>query len=123
MMNKVITALQLSAILLALMPAAQAQETVPQLSQIAEPTLSGDSLRTVEARTLDSDYQNFISQPENRRNSTGNGESLGDEFRIQLGQDVDVVTSPSDAQRQGSPLPANQSNNGSDASVQLQLGL
>lgn len=100
----------------------QAQQIVPSVNRSAEPTLSGESLRMVESRTLDSDYQRFISQS---RTPFQNGtiEDLSNQFRLKLTNEVDVITSPSDAQRQADPAQANQNPNANDASVQLQLGL
>ncbi|MGE5656449.1 MAG: hypothetical protein ACM37W_07515 [Actinomycetota bacterium] len=121
MKNATITALGLSTILIGLVPVAQAQETTQQVPKTADVTLSGDSLRTVESRTIDSDYTNLIAQPDGRldlsdvRNADANG------FRLKLNRELEVITTPSDAASQGNPLPPRRLDSGSEAGVQLQL--
>lgn len=77
----------------------------------------------MEDRTLDSDYQNLIGEPETGTNSARRDSSLGDTFRLKIESPVEFITTPSDAQRQGNPLPPKQTDSGTEAGVQLQLGL
>ncbi len=127
MMNAVIatfgTALGLSSIFIGLTPAVLAQPRLQPAPQSSETTLSGDSLRTVEDRTVDSDYQNLIGEGETAANSTRSGRSLGDTFRLKINRELEFITTPSDAQRQGNPLPLKPSDSGTGSGVQLQLGL
>ena len=127
MMNAVIatlgTALGLSSIFIGFTPAVRAQQRVQPAPQNSETTLSGDSLRTVEDRTVDSDYQNLIGERETATNSARRESSLGDTFRLKIDGPLEFITTPSDAQRQGNPLPPKQTDSGTEAGVQLQLGL
>jgi hypothetical protein len=127
MMNAVIaslgTALGLSSILIALTPAVIAQQIPQPAPQTSETTLSGDSLRNVEDRTVDSDYQNLIGESETAANSAIRDRSLGDRFRLKVGPELEFITTPSDAQRQGNPVPIKPSDSGTEAGVQLLLGL
>ncbi|MEG4046600.1 hypothetical protein [Microcoleus sp. Pol17_C1] len=77
----------------------------------------------MEDRTLDSDYQNLIGVPETAANSARRERSLGDTFRLKIEGPLEFITTPSDAQRQGNPLPPKQTDSGTEAGVQLQLGL
>ena len=97
--------LGLSSILIGLTPAVLAQQRIQPAPQNSETTLSGDSLRNVEDRTVDSDYQNLIGERETAANSARRGGSLGDTFRIKINRELEFITTPSDAQRQGSPFP------------------
>lgn len=127
MMNAVIAtlggALGLSSILISVTPAVLAQQRPQPAPQTSETTLSGDSLRTVEDRTVDSDYQNLIGESQTVGNSTRRGGRLGDAFRLKLNSELEFITTPSDAQRQANPLPPKQSDSGTEAGVQIQLGL
>ncbi|WP_293236451.1 MULTISPECIES: hypothetical protein [unclassified Microcoleus] len=127
MMNAVIatlgTALGLSSILIGLTPAVIAQQRLQPAPQNSETTLSGDSLRTVEDRTVDSDYQNLIGERETAANAAIRQRSLGDTFRLKIGPELEFITTPSDAQRQGNPVPLQPNDSGTGAGVQLQLGL
>ena len=127
MMNAVIatlgTALGLSSIFIGLTPAVFAQQRLQPAPQNSETTLSGDSLRTVEDRTVDSDYQNLIGERETAANSTKRDGSLGDTFRLKIDRELEFITTPSDAWRQGNPLPLKPSDSGTEAGVQIQLGL
>jgi hypothetical protein len=127
MMNTVIatlgTALGLSSILIGLTPAVLAQPRLQRVAQTSETTLSGDSLRTVEDRTVDSDYQNFIGELQTSGNSASRDNRLRDGFRLKINSDLEFLTTPSDAQRQGNPVPLKPSDSGTEAGVQLQLGL
>ncbi|NJK70326.1 MAG: hypothetical protein HC789_06335 [Microcoleus sp. CSU_2_2] len=129
-MNAVIAtisgALGLSSILISVTPAVlaqQRQQPAPQTSETTETTLSGDSLRTVEDRTVDSDYQNLIGESETAGNSTRSDGRFDDTFRLKLNSELEFITTPSDAQRQANPLPPKQSDSGTEAGVQIQLGL
>lgn len=126
-MNTVIatfgTVLGLNFMLLGLTPAVLAQPRPQMAPQNSETTLSGDSLRTVEDRTLDSNYQNWIGEPETVGNSAVRGSRWGNTFRIKNDREFEFITTPSDAQRQGNPLPPKPSDNGTGAGVQIQLGL
>jgi hypothetical protein len=117
------TAFGLSSIFIGLTPAARAQQRPQSVAQNSETTLSGDSLRNVEGRTVDSDYLNFMGESETAGNSSRRENSLSDTFRLKLSSDLEFVTTPSDAQRQANPLPQPQTDTGTGAGVQLQLGL
>ncbi|MEG3974282.1 hypothetical protein QT970_06630 [Microcoleus sp. herbarium8] len=127
MMNAVManfgTVLGLSSILIGFTPAVFAQQRMQSEPQNSETTLSGDSLRTVEDRTVDSDYQNLIGESQTGANSARRERSLGDTFRLKVGPELEFITTPSDARRQGNPLPIKPSDSGTEAGVQLQLGL
>ena len=117
------TVLGLNFMLLGLTPAVLAQPR-PQLApQNSETTLSGDSLRSVEDRTLDSNYQNWIGEPETVGNSAVRGSRWDNTFRIKNDREFEFITTPSDAQRQGNPLLPVPSDTGTGAGVQIQLGL
>jgi hypothetical protein len=116
-------ALGLSSIFIGLTPTVLAQQRFQLAPQTSETTLSGDSLRTVEDRTVDSDYQNFIGESETTGNSARRNDRLRDAFRLKINRDLEFITTPSDAQRQGNPLPLGQNDSGTGAGVQLQLGL
>lgn len=126
-MNAVIatlgTALGLSSILIGLTPTVLAQPRLQREAQTSETTLSGDSLRSVEDRTVDSDYQNFIGELQTSGNSARRDNGLRDGFRLKINSDLEFTTTPSDAQRQGNPVPLAPSDSGTGAGVQLQLGL
>ena len=126
-MNAVIatlgTALGLSSILIGLTPAVLAQQRLQPAPENSETTLSGDSLRTVEDRTVDSDYQNLIGEGEAAANSARIRRSLGDTFRLKINRELEFITTPSDAGRQGSPFPLKPNDGGTGGGVQLQLGL
>ena len=126
-MNAVIatlgTALGLSSIFIGLTPGVLAQQRLQPAPQNSETTLSGDSLRNVEDRTVDSDYQNLIGERETAANSAIQEGSLGDTFRLKINREFEFITTPSDAQRQGNPFPLKPSDSGTEAGVQLQLGL
>jgi hypothetical protein len=117
------TVLGLNSMLICLTSAVLAQPTPQMLRQNSETTLSGDSLRTVEDRTLDSDYQNWIGEPETVGNSAVRGSRWDNTFRIKNDREFEFITTPSDAQRQGNPLPPKPSDNGTGAGVKIQLGL
>lgn len=121
MKNATIAALGLSAILMSFAPALQAQQIAQQVPSTPGITLSGDSLRTVEGRTIDSDYQNLIAQPEGRRTTSEIDVVNPNEFRLKLNKELEVITTPSDAASQGNPLPRRRLDSGSEAGVQLQL--
>lgn len=127
MMNAVIatlgTAFGLSSILIGLTPAVLAQPRLQRDDRTSETTLSGDSLRSVEDRTVDSDYQNFIGELQTSGNSVRRDTGLRDGFRLKIDRDLEILTTPSDAQRQGNPVPLKPSDSGTEAGVQLQLGL
>jgi hypothetical protein len=78
-MNAVIatlgTALGLSSIFIGFSPAVLAQQRLQPAPQNSETTLSGDSLRSVEDRTLDSDYQNLTSKTNRQRHRSGSSAS------------------------------------------------
>jgi len=126
-MNTVIatlgTVLGLNCMLIGLTPAVTAQPRPQMVPQNSETTLSGDSLRTVEDRTLDSDYQNWIGVPETVGNSAVRVSRWDNTFRIKHDREFEFITTPSDAQRQGNPLPLQPNDSGTGAGVQLQLGL
>ena len=93
MVNAVIATLGiglgLSSILIGLTPAVLAQQRIQPAPQNSETTLSGDSLRNVEDRTVDSDYQNLIGERETAANSARRGGSLGDTFRIKINRELE----------------------------------
>lgn len=62
-MKPVINFLSICAVLLTFLPDVQAQEN-PDLNPLkGETTLSGESLKTVQDRSIDVDYFKFIAQP------------------------------------------------------------
>ena len=117
------TALGLSSIFIGFTPAVIAQPRLQPAPQNSETTLSGDSLRNVEDRTVDSDYQNLIGESETAANAAIRERSLADTFRLKVGPELEFITTPSDAQRQRNPLPIKPSDSGTEAGVQLLLGL
>lgn len=127
MMNAVIatlgTALGLSSIFIGFTPAVIAQQRLQPAPQNSETTLSGDSLMTVEDRSVDSDYHNLIGERETAANAAIRERSLGDTFRLKVGPELEFITTPSDAQRLGNPLPLKPNDSGTGGGVQLQLGL
>ncbi len=116
------TVLGLSSVLIGLTPAVLAQPRSQLTPQNSETTLSGDSLRSVEDRSLESDYQNW-DEPETVGNSAVRVSRWGNTFRIKKDREFEFITTPSDAQRQGNPLPPWPSDTGTGAGVQIQLGL
>ncbi|MCC3404909.1 MAG: hypothetical protein JGK17_04820 [Microcoleus sp. PH2017_10_PVI_O_A] len=123
-MNAVIatlgTALGLSSIFIGFTPAVIAQQRLQPAPQNSETTLSGDSLRTVEDRSVDSDYQDLIGKSET---AARRQRSLGDTFRLKINRELEFITTPSDAGRLGNPVPLKPNDSGTGAGVQLQLGL
>jgi len=117
------TAFGLSSVLIGFTPAVQAQQRPLPVAQSSETTLSGDSLRSVEGRTIESDYLDSIGEPETGGNSARGESRLDDGFRLKLNSELEFITTPSDAQRQANPVPRQQSDSGTEAGVQLQLGL
>ncbi|WP_373536312.1 hypothetical protein [Microcoleus sp.] len=117
------TVLGLSSIFIGFTPAVFAQQRMQSEPQNSETTLSGDSLRTVEDRTVDSDYQNLIGESQTGANSARRERSLADTFRLKVGPELEFITTPSDAQRLGNPLPLKPNDSGTGGGVQLQLGL
>jgi hypothetical protein len=117
------TAFGLSSIFIGWTAAVRAQQIPLPLAQTSETTLSGDSLRSVEDRTLDSDYLNFIGVSETAGNSARQQDRTSEEFRLKLNSELQFITTPSDAERQANPVPLKQNDSGTEAGVQLQLGL
>ncbi|TAD80464.1 MAG: hypothetical protein EAZ78_07750 [Oscillatoriales cyanobacterium] len=89
----------------------------------SETTLSGDSLRTVEDRTLDSDYQYWLGEPQTVGDSGIRASRWSNTFRIKSDRPLDSIATPSDAERQANPLPPAPSDTGTGGGVKLQLGL
>jgi hypothetical protein len=117
------TAFGLSSILIGLTPAVWAQQMPQSVAPNSETTLSGDSLRSVVGRTIDSDYLNSIGPSETAGNSARREDRLSEEFRLKLNSELQFITTPSDAERQANPVPPKQNDSGTGAGVQLQLGL
>lgn len=117
------TAFGLSSILIGLTPAVWAQERPQSVAPDSETTLSGDSLQSVEGRTIDSDYLNSIGASETAGNSGRGDNRSNEEFRLKLNSELQFITTPSDAQRLANPVPPKTSDSGTEAGVQLQLGL
>ncbi|MCU0540634.1 MAG: hypothetical protein MUE44_00425 [Oscillatoriaceae cyanobacterium Prado104] len=117
------TAFGLSSILIGWTPAVWGQETPQSVAPDSETTLSGDSLQSVEGRTIDSDYLNSIGPSETAGNSARGENRLSEEFRLKLNSELQFITTPSDAQRLANPVPPKTSDSGTEAGVQLQLGL
>lgn len=88
--------LGITAAVFGLAPLTQAQSDVPSSNQNSV-TLSGESLRTVERRSLSSDYRSFfnnnsssMTQDEAGVNSPDSGFAINDRLRIVVG---DTLTS------------------------------
>jgi hypothetical protein len=143
-MNAVITTLGtvlgLSSSLINLMPAVIAQPRPETRVPTSEISLSGDSLRNIQERTVDSDYQQFMrgletsSNPFGRDNHSRDGFRfkvdfddqqfiLPDGFHLKIDRDLEIITTPSDAQLLGDPVPPKPRDSGTEAGVKLQLGL
>ena len=131
-MNAVITTLGtvlgLSSSLINLMPAVIAQPRPETTAPTSEISLSGDSLRNLEERTVDFDYQQFMRRPEPSSNSAGRGmnwhlEIRRDGFHLKIDRDLEIIIPPSDAQLLGDPVPPKPSDSGQETGVKLQLGL
>lgn len=83
--------LGITAAVFGLAPLTQAQSDVPFSSNQNSVTLSGESLRTVERRSLSNDYRSFfnnnssIAQDEAGVNSTDSGFAINSRLRIVVG--------------------------------------
>lgn len=117
------TVVGLSSMLIGVTLPVLAQQTPQIVPQNSETTLSGDSLRTVEDRTLDSDYQYWLGEPQTVGNSGVRGSRWSNTFRIKSDRPFDSIANPSDAERQANPLPPAPSDTGTGGGVQIQLGL
>lgn len=117
------TVVGLSSMLIGLTLPVLAQQRPQIVPQNSETTLSGDSLRTVEDRTIDSDYQQWIGEPQTVGNTGVRGSRWSNTFRIKSDRQLDSIPTPSDAERQANPLPPKPSDTGTGGGVQIQLGL
>lgn len=117
------TVVGLSSMLIGVTLPVLAQQTPQIVPQNSETTLSGDSLRTVEDRTLDSDYQYWLGEPQTVGNSGVRGSRSSNTFRIKSDRPFDSIATPSDAERQANPLPPAPSDTGTGGGVKIQLGL
>jgi hypothetical protein len=143
-MNTVITTLGtvlgLIFSLINLMPAVIAQPRPETTAQTSEISLSGDSLRNIQERTVDSDYQQFMRRleisgnPVRIDNHSRDGLyfkvdfddqqfMLRDGFHLKIDRDLEIIIPPSDAQLLGDPVPPKPSDSGKETGVKLQLGL
>jgi hypothetical protein len=120
-----IAALGLSAIFMSLASSVQGQ-TLPQvepqaISGTPEITLSGDSLRTVENRSIDSDYQKLIADPNNRQNFNENTPINAKDSRFSLNDPTAVLSGLLGTNNQRNSLPSNPSDTGVDSQVKILL--
>ncbi len=121
-MNKIITILGISAILLSFTPIAKAQLNSPQTG---EPTLSGDSLKTVEGRSISNDnYRTYIDDPESTNSPRGGIKPY--ELRRQQ-QNVEVIPGVSipvneDESKSEKPLEENKGDK-SGSGFKIKLGI
>ncbi|HEY9820114.1 MAG TPA: hypothetical protein V6D35_04950 [Candidatus Sericytochromatia bacterium] len=105
---------------------ASAQSPMPSGSPDASVTLSGESLRRIEGRTITGDYRTFFNQtlPTTQTNSVTNvGRLSQSQQRSVLGDQVDVVVG--DTLTPDPPLTSFPSSDAGDTDrvrVQLQLG-
>ncbi|HBK97034.1 MAG TPA: hypothetical protein DD001_06705 [Microcoleaceae bacterium UBA10368] len=152
-MNAVIatlgTVLGLIFSLINLTPVVIAQPRPETRVPTSEISLSGDSLRNIQERTVDSDYQQFMGGLETSSNPVGriiiltlspSGDSvrnlekrtvdfdyqqfiLPDGFHLKIDRDLEIITTPSDALLLGDPVPPKPRDSGTEVKVKLQLGL
>ncbi len=120
-----IAALGLSAIFMSLASSVQGQ-TLPQvdpqpISGSPEITLSGDSLRTVENRSIDSDYQKLIAEPINSQNWNDQSQIKAKDSRFSLNDPNAVLSGLLGTDNPKNSLPSNPSDTGVDSQVKILL--
>jgi hypothetical protein len=120
-----IAALGLSAIFMSLASSVQGQ-TLPQvdpqpISGSPEITLSGDSLRTVENRSIDSDYQKLIAEPINSQSWNDQSQIKAKDSRFSLNDPSAVLSGLLGTNNQINSLPSNPSDTGVDSQVKILL--
>ncbi|GEM_PF-3398792 len=124
-MKETIAALGLSAIFMSLASSVQGQ-TLPQvdpqpISGTPEITLSGDSLRTVENRSIDSDYQKLIAEPINSQSWNDQSQIKAKDSRFSLNDPSAVLSGLLGTDYQRNSLPSNPSDTGVDSQVKIFL--
>jgi hypothetical protein len=125
LMKETIAALGLSAIFMSLASSVQGQ-TLPQvdpqpISGTPEITLSGDSLRTVENRSIDSDYQKLIADPINSQSWNDQSQIKAKDSRFSLNDPSAVLSGLLGTDYQRNSLPSNPSDTGVDSQVKIFL--
>jgi|JI91814CRNA_FD_contig_123_33108_length_1103_multi_5_in_0_out_1_1 hypothetical protein len=125
LMKETIAALGLSAIFMSLASSVQGQ-TLPQvdpqpISGTPEITLSGDSLRTVENRSIDSDYQKLIAEPINSQSWNDQSQIKAKDSRFSLNDPSAVLSGLLGTDYQRNSLPSNPSDTGVDSQVKIFL--
>ncbi|MDY7002840.1 MAG: hypothetical protein SWX82_02375 [Cyanobacteriota bacterium] len=122
-MKTIITILGISAILLSYTPTTRAQSNNPQ---IGETTLSGDSLKTVEGRSINKDnYSTYTDDPKSSSSPTNGIKSY--ELRRQQ-QKVEVIPGVSipvnsDLPQSENPLENNLEGDKREEGFKLELGI
>jgi hypothetical protein len=124
-MKETIAALGLSAIFLSLASSVQGQnlpQVDPQpISGTPEITLSGDSLRTVENRSIDSDYQKLIAEPTNSQSWNSKSLIRAKDSRFNPNDPTDVLSGLLGTDNQRNSLPSSPSDTGVDSQVKILL--
>jgi hypothetical protein len=120
-----IATLGLSAIFMSLASSVQGQ-TLPQvdpqpISGSPEITLSGDSLRTVENRSIDSDYQKLIAEPINSQSWNDQSQIKAQDSRFSLNDPNAVLSGLLGTDNPKNSLPSNPSDTGVDSQVKILL--
>lgn len=120
-----IATLGLSAIFMSLASSVQGQ-TLPQvdpqpISETPEITLSGDSLRTVENRSIDSDYQKLIAEPINSQGWNDQSQIKAKDSRFSLNDPTAVLSGLLGMDNPRNSLPSNPSDTGVDSQVKILL--
>ena len=96
MRREALVVLAIGAIVTGLAPLAQAQSGIPSSSNDSSVTLSGESLRTVENRSVSDDYQRFFEATSqrgqdnngslpNKPNQAGAGFTINQQFQLVVG--------------------------------------
>lgn len=120
-----IAALGLSAIFMSLASSVQGQnlpQVDPQpISGSPEITLSGDSLRTVENRSIDSDYQKLIAEPINSQSWNDQSQIKAKDSRFSLNDPTAVLSGLLGTDNPKNSLPSNPSDTGVDSQVKIFL--
>lgn len=85
MIRQILLVSGIGAVVVGLASTANAQSTPPSTSNNGSVTLSGQSLRTVENRSIDSDFQIFFNDnSQTSQNAQGTPSSLSNENRLNV---------------------------------------
>lgn len=111
MIRQTLVLLGIGALTIGLAPIAQAQTTSPSRSNSGSATLTGESLQTVESRSVSGDFRNFFTG--RQQAVQGNAETVGrlTESRQNspvggiLGNDIDVTFGDTLNSSRNSPVP------------------